>query len=213
MLFICLLQWYLWNYNIRFSWNKSFGTVYCKMSLYRPLVKKHLNSHKRVQISTDIIKGFLISTDMTMISTTKNLRYTELNTNRCSIPCASGRQTVAVHKAVSRQKAYPVKKIKRQIKCLSQTQATLLDPSEQINKKERRLCFCFLGHFWRPIQFKCERWTIAQSCLNGVPFKDIWTVLLLEYEYELKPWLWGQILTVSSHLNVFLCKKKKKIIL
>lgn len=117
------------------------------MSLYRPLVKKHLNSHKRVQISTDIIKGFLISTDMTMISTTKNLRYTELNTNRCSIPCASGRQTVAVHKAVSRQKAYPVKKIKRQIKCLSQTQATLLDPSEQINKKERRLCFCFLGHF------------------------------------------------------------------
>jgi len=49
------------------SWNKSFGTVYCKM---------------------------------TTISTT-NLSHTELNTNRCSIPCASGRQTVAVHKAVS----------------------------------------------------------------------------------------------------------------
>ncbi|CAM4681286.1 unnamed protein product [Leuciscus chuanchicus] len=68
---------------------------------------------------------------MTMISTTKNLSYTELNTNRCSIPCASGRQTVAVHKAVSRQKTYPVKKIKRQIKCLSQTQATLLDPIKE----------------------------------------------------------------------------------
>lgn len=71
------------------------------MSLHRPLVKKHLSSHKRVQISTDIIKGFLKSTDMTTISTTKNLGHTELNTNRCSIPCASGRQTVAVHKAVA----------------------------------------------------------------------------------------------------------------
>lgn len=146
--------------------------------------------------STAIIMGFLLSTDMTRISKRRKLIHTELNTNHCSLPCA-----------FARQKMNPVKKIKRQIKCLWVTPQrpcwTLVN--KQTKRKKRKTLLCFLRHFWRPILFNCEGTNIEQSHLNGVASKGIWTMLLLQYEYG----LWGSNPDCQLHLKGFLFEKKR----
>lgn len=133
--YLCIFSvycWYLWNYNIMFSWNKSFDTA--KMlhtdGLSFIKVKKHLSSHKRVQFC----RLYRYNHGISNINRHDHDQHNEE-------PLSHG----AEHKPLfsplcfgqtdcgstqSRQKMNPVKKIKRQIKCLSQTPATLLDPRE-----------------------------------------------------------------------------------
>lgn len=107
---------YLWIYCIMFFMKQeTWPNIFQKCSLTSQAHTKKSNSTELM----DIIVGFLISTDKTRISTMRNLSHTVLNTNHCSIPCAS-----------DRQKMNPLKKIKRQIMSMSHTTVKLLDPSE-----------------------------------------------------------------------------------
>ncbi len=83
------------------SWNRSFVTIYCKNA---PLQVNKLK--QKVQLYNHGISNI-------------NRQDQDQRKEEPSIPCAS-----------ARQKMNPVKKIKRQIKCLSHTTATLLDPGE-----------------------------------------------------------------------------------